>query len=265
MRIQSLIVVLALLLEACGIPQSSADFDKTPEAQYLRATVDKLVAHDYQSIESQMDERVHQSDARQALERLASVVPTETPTKFEPVAWSFVKKISAADTGSGSRTANVAIEYTFSGSRWLVASATLSGEPGAFRILAFNLESLSAPLAELNAFTFKDKGVLHYLFFLLTVSALGVSAFAFVRCVRTPGIKRKWLWAIFTLFGVVAFTLNWSNGAVSVDVLRFNLLSAGYARAGWLGPWGITFCIPLGALIFLWKFRKPAPASLTDG
>ena len=257
MRIHSLILALALFLEACGIPQSPADFDKTPEAQYLKGTVDKLVAHDYQSIESQMDDKVHQSDARQALERLASMVPPGTPTKFEPVAWNFVKKISAADSGSGSRTANVAIEYSFSDSKWLVASATLSGEPGAFRILAFNLEPLPAPLAELNAFTFKGKSVLHYVFLLLTVSAFGVSAFAFVRCIRTLGIKRKWLWATFTLLGLVAFTLNWSNGAVSVDVLHFNLLSVGYARTGWLGPWGITFCIPLEALIFLRKFRKP--------
>lgn len=235
MRIHSLILVLALFLEACGIPQSSSDFDKTPEAQYLKATVDKLVAHDYPSIESQMDDRVHQSDARQVLERLASMVPAETPTKFEPVAWNIVKKISAADSGSSSRTANVAIEYSFSDSKWLVASATLSGEPDAFRILAFNIEPLSAPLAELNAFTLKGKSILHYVFLLLTVSAFGVSVLAFVRCVRTPGIKRKWLWAIFTLLGLVAFTLNWSNGAVSIDVLHFNLLApAMHVQAGWV-------------------------------
>lgn len=265
MHIHSLIVVLALLLQACGIPQSSAEFDKTPEAQYLKATVSQLVAHDYLSIESQMDDRVHQPDARQALERLAAAVPVGAPVKFEPVAWNFVKNISAASSGVSSRTANIAIEYTFPDSKWMVASATLSGEPGGFRILAFNVEPLPAPLAELNAFTFKGKNVSHYVFLLLTLCAFGISAYAFVRCIRTPGIRRKWLWAIFTLIGLVAFTINWSSGAISVDALRFNLLSAGFVRAGWLGPWGITFCIPVGALVFLWRFRKPTPIPLTDG
>ena len=265
MRIPSLILCLALLLQACGIPQSSADFDKTPEAQYLMATVRQLVAHDYASIESQMDDRVHQADARQALERLAATVPAGAPVKFDPVAWNFVKNVSAANSGGSSRTANVAIEYTFPDSKWIVASATLSGEPGSFRILAFNVEPLPAPLAELNAFTFKGKTITHYVFLLLTLCAFGTSAYAFVRCIQTPGIKRKWLWAIFTLVGLVAFSINWSSGAISVDAFRFNLLSAGFIRAGWLGPWGVTFCIPIGALVFLWRFRTTTRLPLRDG
>jgi hypothetical protein len=265
MRIHAFIVVLALLLQACGIPQSSTEFDKTPEAQYLKATISRLVARDYLSIESQMDERVHQPDARQALERLAATVPMGAPVKLEPVAWTFVNTTSFAAGGNSSRIANVAIEYTFPDSKWIVASATLSGEPGAFRILAFNVEPLPAPLAELNAFTFDGKGLSHYVFFLLTLCASGISVYAFARCIRTRGIRRKWLWAIFTLVGLVAFTINWSSGAVSVDALRFNLLSAGFVRAGWLGPWGITFCIPVGALVFLWRFRKRTSTPLTDG
>jgi hypothetical protein len=265
MRIHSLIIVFALLLQACGVPQSSAEFDKTPEAQYLKTTMNQLVARDYLSIESRMDERVHQTNTRQALERLASIVPAGSPVKLEPVAWNFIKSTNTANGGVSSRSANVAIEYTFPASKWVVASATLSGEPGTFRILAFNVEPLPAPLSELNAFTFKGKGILHYVFLLLTVAAFAVSVFAFVRCLRTPRVKRKWLWAIFTLVGVVAVSLNWSNGTVSIDALRFNLLSASFMRAGWLGPWGITFCIPIGALVFLWKYRKPTAVPSTEG
>lgn len=255
MRIRPWFLVFALLLQACGVPLSSEEFDKTPEGQYLKATVNRLVAHDYAFIESQMDERVNQPDARQVLERLAGAVPAGTPVKLEPVAWNFAKIFHTAKSDASSRTANVAIEYTFPESRWLLASATLSGEPGSFRILSFNVEPLPAPLAELHAFTFKGKSVLHAVFLLLTVSAFGISVFAFVRCIRTPGIKRKWLWAIFTLVGICAFSINWSNGTVAVNPLNFNLLSAAFLRNGWLGPWVITFCIPVGALVFLWKFR----------
>jgi hypothetical protein len=265
MRIYPLIVVVTLLLQACGVPQSPAEFDKTSEAQFLKATVNRLVAHDYSSIESKMDERVHQANIAQALERLSSSVPTSVPIKLEPVAWNFFKTTSSLNGGTTQRTANVAIEYTFPDSKWVVASATLSGEPGSFRIVSFNVEPLPAPLSEMNAFTLKGKSVMHYLFLLLTAAAVAVTVFAFVRCLRTKGVKRKWLWALFTLVGVVAFSINWSSGAVSVDMLRFNFLSAGYMRSGWLGPWGITFCIPVGALVFLWKYRKPNVPPPTDG
>lgn len=228
------------------------------------ATVSRLVARDFRSIESRMDERVHQADIRAVLERLASMIPAETPSKLEPVAWNYIKKMNGVNSGSSSRTANVAIEYAFPQSKWLVASAKLSGEPGSFRIIAFNVEALPAPLAELNAFTFKGKGVFQYVFFFCTLFAFGMSAYAFVRCIRTPGIKRKWLWAVFTLIGVFALSLNWSSGAVSANAFQFNLLSASYARSGWLGPWHITFCIPVGAVIFLWKFRKRPSAPISD-
>src|SRR5437879_4511518 len=104
MRIRLIFILTVFLLHACGVPQSPAQFDKTPEAQYLKATVDRLVARDFMSIESQMDERVHQADARQALERLASVVPAGPPLKLDPVAWNFFKSTSSANGGVNSRS-----------------------------------------------------------------------------------------------------------------------------------------------------------------
>ncbi len=167
--------------------------------------------------------------------------------------------------GSSSRSANVAIEYTYQGPKWVVASASLSGEPGQFRIVAFNVEALPAPLSELNAFTLKGKSALHYLFLLLPAAACAISIYAFVRCIRTKGLKRKWLWALFTLFGFVAFSLNWTNGAVFVNPLHFNFLSAAYMRNGWLGPWVVSFSTPVGALVFLWKQRTTVTLSAVDG
>lgn len=257
MRIHPVVLLVALLLQACGLPPSREEFDKTPEAQYLMATVERLVARDHAAIESQMDERVHQPDVRSALLRLANLVPPGAPQRLEPVAWA-VHQHAAPGAGGPSRTAHVAIEYAFADSRWIVASATLSGEPGAFRMLAFNVEPISAPVAELNAFTLQGKGLAHAAHLLLALCAFGVSAYAFVRCVRTRGLKRKWLWAAFTLVGVGSFTLNWSSGAFSAEVLRFGLPSAGFARAGWVGPWTITFGVPVGALAFLWTARRRA-------
>jgi hypothetical protein len=255
MRIYSLIALIAMFLQGCGIPQSPNEFDKTPEAELLKATVNKLVSHEYTTIESLMDPRVQQSDIKQALEQLRSIVPVGAPTHLEPVAWNFVKTASTTSGSSASRSANVAIEYTYPGPKWIVASASLSGEPGQFRIVSFNVEPLAAPLSELNAFTLKGKSAAHYLFVLLPTIACIISVYAFVRCLRTKGLKRKWLWSLFTLVGVGAFSMNWTSGAIFMNILHFNFLSAAFMRSGWLGPWVVTFSIPVGALVFLWKHR----------
>jgi len=258
MRIYSIIALVAFFLQGCGIPQSHAEFDKTPEAEFLKATINKLVDRQYTAIESLMDARVQQSDIRGALEQLGSIVPGETPTHLEPVAWNFVKTASTMSGSTTSRSANVAIEYTYPGPKWVVASASLSGEPGQFRIVSFNVEPLSAPLSELNAFTLKGKSPTHVLFVLFPAIACAISVYAFVRCLRTKGLKRKWLWSIFTLVGFGAFSLNWTNGELIISFLHFNFLSAAFMRSGWLGPWVITFSIPVGALVFLWKQRTSA-------
>lgn len=246
------------------MPQDTAEFEKTPEAQYLKVIVNQLAARDYLSVESQIDSRVQQPNIHQVLEHLASMVPPGHPIKLNPVNWSFVKKVNVTKTEDVSRTAHVAIEYAYPESKWMVASASLSGEPGSFRITALNIEPIPVSLAELNAFTFRGKGIAHYVFLLLTVAAFGISVFAFVYCIRTPRIKRKWLWMIFILVGVIAFSLNWSNGAISVNIFSFKLLSASYSRIGWLGPWEVTFCIPVGALIFLWKYRRAIAVSTVE-
>jgi hypothetical protein len=248
-------VIVVMLLAGCGVPQSSADFDKTPEAQFLKATVSQVVSKDYAAIEALMDARVQQPDIRQALERLNAQIPADTPIHMEPVAWSFIKKTNAQSGSAEARNAKVAIEYTYPGQKWLLVSANLSGEPGNFRIVAFNLVPLTESLSQTNAFTLKGKSSLHYIFLACAVFAFVVSVYALVRCLRLKGLRHKWLWAIFTSFGFVVFSINWTNGTVFINPLAFNLFGAAYVRDGWGGAWAISFAVPVGAIVFLWKQR----------
>lgn len=64
-RIYPLIALAVMLLQGCGIPQSPADFDKPPEAQFLKAMRTPVVENDHPAIESAMDPRVQQALIRQ--------------------------------------------------------------------------------------------------------------------------------------------------------------------------------------------------------
>ncbi len=245
MLIRVLISSLLLLLAACG--HNPETFNKTEEALFLRSVVDKLAARDFASIEKLLDPRLVEPDVRGALERTAAMLPSEEIAGVEPL------RLNVVVSTAGPRTAHIAAEYSYPSSKWFVISAQLSGEPGSFRIVRFNVQPLPAPMRQLHAFSFEGKGVEHYAFIVATLVAFALSIYAFVICLRTPGLSRKWLWAVFTLLGFCAFTLNWSTGVVSINLLSFNLFSAAFVRDGGFGPWNLTFCIPVGALVFLWK------------
>jgi hypothetical protein len=253
--IYPLFIFIVMTIVGCGVPQTSSDFDKTPEAQFLKATVSQVESKDYAAIEALMDSRVNQPDIRQALDRLRGQIPDGQPIHMEPVDWSFVKKTNAQSNSTDARNAKVAIEYAYPGPKWLLASANLSGEPGNFRIVSFNLVPLSESMTQKNAFTLKEKSALHYIFLVCAVTAFVLSIYALVRCLRLKGLRHKWLWVIFTSFGFVVFSINWTNGAVFINPLAFYLFGAAFVRDGWVGPWVVSFTLPVGAIVFLWKQR----------
>lgn len=245
-----LALISCLTLAGCGMPFTPDAFSTSPEALALRSIIDRMVSRDLASIQAQLDSRLVEPDVPAALQRTANAIPASPITKIEPVSWNVF--VGTNQT----RSATVAAEYTFADGRWILATAQLTGEPNAFRILQFNVVPLSAPLAQIHAFTFVGKSVRHLFFFLAAIMAPLVSLWGLVRCVRTKGLRRKWLWVIFVATGFISFTINWTSGAVHINPLAFNLFSAAFIRHGWLGPWMLTFCIPVGALIFLWRHRK---------
>ena len=244
------IVLLCMVLAGCGLPVSPEAFNSSPEAVTLRSIVQRLVAKDFASIESQLDPVLSGKNMRPELEQVAALLPPEPISKVEAVAWNTVSMSGQP------RHTRVVAEYSFANKQWFVISAELTGEAHAYRIYNFNVEPLSAPLSQINAFTLAGKSMTHYLFLMAAVLAAVVSLVAFVQCVRTKGLRRKWLWLIFIAMGAVTFTLNWSSGAIHINPLAFNLFSAAVLRMGWLGPWTVTFCLPIGAVWFLLRQRS---------
>lgn len=244
------IFAVCMVLAGCGLPVSPETFNASPEAVTLRSIVQRLVAKDFASIENQLDPALSGKNMRPELEQVAALLPPDPISKVEAVAWNTV-----LFTGQPRHTKVVA-EYTFGQKQWMVISAELTGQANAYRIYNFNVEPLSAPLSQINAFTLVGKSMTHYIFLIAAVLAVAVSLVAFVQCVRTKGLRRKWLWLLFIALGFVTFTVNWSNGAVHINPFAVNLFSAGVLRMGWLGPWMVTFGLPIGAVWFLLRKRS---------
>jgi hypothetical protein len=92
--------------------------------------------------------------------------------------------------------------------------------------------------------------------------AIGLTLFEIATAVivaMTP-MPRRWLWALFALFGVGSFAMNWTTGAVSSSLFSFQLIGS-IQRVGLAGPWFISVSFPLGAIVAL---RKRSQALTTS-
>ena len=250
-------LLAALLLVAvstgCGMPVSQDSFDSTPEAKFLRMTAERLAARDFDWIESQLDSGIGNSTSRSELERIADELPSGDIVDVQRIGW----QISAST--SGPRTAAVSAQYTYPASKWVLASATLIGEPDNLRIVGLHVQRLPAPLATIYAFNFRGKSPLHFAFLFLATAAAGLSLFAFVRCLRTRDLRLKWLWALLIVVGFCKFSIQWASGEVSASPISFSVPSAMLQRNGLVGPWTLSFGLPVVAVVFLSRRRKLPP------
>jgi hypothetical protein len=245
-----LFVLLLCLLTGCGLPLSESAIEGTPEGVCLKQTITQLATRDFAPIEAAMDPQAKPANIGAVLEQMAAIFPAGKPASIKFVGWN-AREISGQD-----RQVSLAADYGYEGNKWLLISAEFSGEPGKLKIEALHVQPMSQSLAELNAFTFSGKGWLNYFFVMATALAFAITVYAFVLCLRTAGLRRKRLWAVFTLVGVFGFSLNWTSGDPQANLLQFNLFSAAVMRIGFVGPWFVTFSLPIGALVFLAKRKK---------
>jgi len=111
-------------------------------------------------------------------------------------------------------------------------------------------------LKEINKFTFIGKSIRHYIVFGLALAIPIFILYVLVLCIRTPIVKRKWLWLLFVALGFVQLSLNWSDGSYSIQPISVALLGSGFFIAGPYAPVILNVAFPLGAVIFLFRRRS---------
>lgn len=122
-------------------------------------------------------------------------------------------------------------------------------------VYQFNYSSYPDSVRVENEFNFIDKGFVHYLFIgFCSIVPLFILV-SLVFCFRTQ-LKRKWLWILFILMGIAAFNLNWTTGEIGVDFTHMKIFGSGYKKISKIGPWILSFSIPIGAILFWFKRAK---------
>lgn len=155
--------------------------------------------------------------------------------------------------GSNAPT-EVTLNYEFgSGRSWVWFQIVLDKAAAKTQIIGWHVQPYVVRPSTAGDFTFEGKGTTHYVWIALMLLSTGTIITALVQLFRTPGLRRRWLWALACMFGVGQFAFNWSTGQWGINPFHIALLGSGFVRASPFDSWVLGFSLPIGAVIFLAK------------
>jgi hypothetical protein len=217
-------------LIACS-PIDIEDFaDDSKEAKAM-AYILHLIEGDFEVIKNSFEPKLKLQATDERLNQMKEIFGNEEPVEINLVGY-YTNTVNGGPTRY-----NLSYQYGYK-DRWILVNiAFLTLEDGTDEIFGLNVSApLKRPLQEINKFTFEGKGIIHYLFIsgcvLVPLFILPTLVFA----IRTKFKRRKWLWIIFILIGIVQFSLNWTTGQVGFKILHFQLFGSGAVTSSIYGP-----------------------------
>lgn len=232
----------ALFVAGCKLPEPDEKL-----ASVERATYRALRSGDDKALYAVSDQRLRTAEASAELAKIRSYLPPGAPKTSKLVAWNITYP------AGGVATANMASDHDY-GDRVVLARTSLyrSGEAGEWIVNGFHVQVAKDAELAVNDFGFAGKHPGQYLFLVAAAASPLAMVLALVKVVRTPGLRRKWLWGIAAFFGVAKLQMNWATGAISFNVLTVQLIGAG-ASTGFsrFDPWFIGMTLPIGAVLIL--------------
>lgn len=113
-------------------------------------------------------------------------------------------------------------------------------------------------LLRLSKATWQNVTAGGYFTILCMLLVLSIVLYALILCINTDIERRKWLWILFILFGFFGVNFNWLTQSYSFNLINISLLGVGWYKANCFDPLILSFSIPVGALIFLYKQYMPS-------
>jgi hypothetical protein len=227
-------------------------FTPPEDESFARSYVDSLRQGKFDEITRNLDPSVANLNIQGKLAEMAALIPAENPMSVKVVGVNLSRTKEY-------RTTTITLEYQFP-SKWLLVEVVTQRGGRAFSVVGFHVTPISDSVENLNRFTLVGKSFVQYSILILAISSFGFSLYVLILCIRTKGVKRKWLWMIFILVGVEKVAVNWGTGQLTFGVLAINIPCA---IAGFTpyGPWTIGVLVPIGAILFFDRQRRRKTAS----
>jgi hypothetical protein len=260
----ALIAAISLLFLGCFNEKAMIQkFAPKDDDEFARHFIDLIRQARYEEADPMLDPTVAAQARATGLSQLHGVVDHGDPIAVELVGAN-VGFFKPWDGLASKRKSNLTYQLQFQNA-WAVAAFVVETGPTGRHISGANFQPVGDSLQALNRFTFKNKSAAHYLFFFACILIPLFIIATIVVCFQSR-VRRRWLWVIFILLGIMQFQLNWTTGQTAVQPISVLMLGASFFRASSYAPIVFSFGIPVGAIIFLalrpWLRRKDEPPPL---
>ena len=243
--IRIFIIITAILSFAGCSPRNIEEFADNEKEAIATNYIEKIISGDFEEIEDAIELSLKPKLTDDVLQQMRGLLGTDKPKEKNLIGYR-------AHTYNQEPTRyNLTYQYGYQ-DRWVLVNVAFRTLPnGTNDIFGLNVYNpMDRPLQEVHKFTFEAKGLLHYIFL---VSCTLVPLFiltTLIVAIRTKFKKRKWLWIIFILVGIVQFSLNWTTGQIGFKILNFQLFGSGAFTVSAYAPWILSFSLPIGAFLF---------------
>jgi len=244
-RLWTSAALLALLgLTGCGwlIDRMAPDSVRNGKSYF-----EELRQRQVDQILQSFDPSYDKAQLRSQLGKVFDLVPKRPPLSVKTLGASAECKVS------GVCTKLIILEYKYP-DRWIRFQVTVSNQSGHDSITDLTVQPEYLPLASMSRFSLRGKGLLYYVFLLMTLFSVAIAIYALVLCVRAPIQKRKWLWIVIAILGIGKLGVEWSSGDLWFKVLYISILPAGFGFDS-ESPF-VYVSVPAGAILFFLLRRR---------
>jgi hypothetical protein len=241
-----------------------ADVEGSPETARGHQVLEAVERGDADAVMAQMSPGRQLPDTRESIRQIMAHLPPGPPSHLRLYGW-YVHTLEEDTTIT--ETAQLSFEATYETGTYYLFEMSFEGPQRALEMTGLQVTPLPAPLAVMNAFSFRGRSPRHFLFLVVMLASAATIVAALVRWKRTRRtLRHPWLWLIGILALPISPTLNWTTGQIVWSALKLQIgLCFSVGRAGEGGPWLLTCSLPIGAVFFLMRKRQQDPASVASG
>jgi hypothetical protein len=232
----------ALLVTGCKLPEPDKKL-----AAIERATFEAVRTGDGEAMAAVSVPQLQTPAAVAEIAKVRTYLPQGAPKASKLVGWN----VNFGTDGAAS--AFMASDHDY-GDRVVLARTSMrrAGSDSPWLVEGFHVQVATDAELGVNDFSLVGKKPGQYLFLLAAAASLASMVAALVKVVRTPGLRRKWLWGIAAFVGIVKVQMNWATGVVGFNLFSVQLIGAtattGLSR---FEPWIINTTLPIGAVLIL--------------
>ena len=258
MPLRNALYALAALLVMVGCSQEELlEKIASPEDRKIATEcLDQVREGNIAAIEARVDPSLKSPDLHARLQQIADILPDGKPDTVTLVG-------ANVNSTASERTANLTYQYGY-GEHWFLVNCATRKVGDTLTIIGISAQPADKKL-EQASFDLHGKSATHYAILAAAILFVLVSLFALVVCIMDRGLRRKWAWILFIIFGFTTWTLNWNTGEISFSLISLQLFSVS-AGAELYGPWMIAVSLPAGAVWYLVQrfFLNHRPADLSN-